>query len=340
LSSEQYSPPRNKMSRLARAIILLAVFAVVLLFVGSQRAWFAAEPAWRGKTVTEWLDRLVLYDFQTDATGTAMVPRSPERIATDPALEALLRIGPKATPILAKRLMERAQWDPNESRAKLWGRWLWGRVRHATPASIPAPDKWSEFQRRRKNAAAFTLLALGTNAHAGFGSFMEAYATAPKHESVSGTRIPGPPVGVYPHLVAQLATEVFPERKGEIFAEILKGLQHTNAWCREVAIECVSAFPEQLPRWKRLLLQLSKDEDESVRLAALGELLMIVQQPELHDAMTPAEIELEAKAVTEDAAASSRVKELAEVVLKLAMKATTTNRPVETAQPLLSPRGQ
>ena len=73
------------MSRKVKASIVFAVLAVVLFFIGTQRAWFATEPAWRGKTVTEWLDRLVLYDFQTDATGTAMVPRSPERIATDPA---------------------------------------------------------------------------------------------------------------------------------------------------------------------------------------------------------------------------------------------------------------
>jgi hypothetical protein len=50
------------MSRVKKVIIIVAAVAVALLFVGVERAWFAAEPVWRGKTVTEWLDHLVLYE--------------------------------------------------------------------------------------------------------------------------------------------------------------------------------------------------------------------------------------------------------------------------------------
>src|SRR5260221_11624623 len=103
------------MSRLARAGLVLAIFAAVLMIIGWQRAWFATEPASRGKTVSEWLDLLVLYDYQTNAAGAAEVPRSPQRIANDPALQALLRIGAKATPILIKRLTDRAEWDPSQN---------------------------------------------------------------------------------------------------------------------------------------------------------------------------------------------------------------------------------
>lgn len=126
-------------SRLARAGLVLAVFAVVLSITGLQRAWFAGEPAYRGRTVTEWLDQLVLYDDQKDATGTTTVPRAPDRVAHDPALKALLRIGQKATPVLVERLQERAQWDRNEGsmpRMRLWIRWLWNRVRHDVRAKL------------------------------------------------------------------------------------------------------------------------------------------------------------------------------------------------------------
>jgi hypothetical protein len=322
------------MSRVRKGIIAVAVVAVVLLIVGTERAWFAAEPAWRGKTVTEWLDRLVLYECRTNAVGISTIPRSPQRLARDPALAAILKMGSKATPILLQRLEERAQWDRAAGavpRTKLWIRWGWDRLRHIV-ASPPAPAGWSEFQLARKNAAAFSLLALGTNANAGFGRLMEAYAAAPKHQSVSRTSIPGPPVGVYPSLVTRLAKQALPGREEEMIGDIMKGLQHTNAWCRVVAAECVWVFPEHLDRTKGLLLGLLQDEDELVREAALGQLLLIVQRPTLYEAVPPTEVAVAARAMIDDAASSERLKGLAETVLGLATEARGTNRATTAAQ--------
>jgi len=171
----------RRMSRVKKASIIVAAVAVALLFMGIERAWFAAEPAWRGKTVTEWLDHLVLYEDRTTNGVLWVNPRSPEHLARDPALAAILKIGAKATPILVKRLQERADWHPAEGlprRARLWMEWGWARLHHIA-ASPPAPEGWSRRQRARKDAAAFGLLALGKDANAGFGCLMEAYAGAP-----------------------------------------------------------------------------------------------------------------------------------------------------------------
>lgn len=155
---------------------------------------------------------------------------------------------------------------------------------------------------------------------------MEAYATAPKHESAWGTQIPGPPVGVYPLLVTGLAKRAFPERQEEIVEGLSQGLGHTNAWCRVVALDCMLEFPEQLGRWKKLLLQLPNDKDETVQEAALGNLLMIVQQQKFYAVMPPtAQI---ASKVTAKATGSTRIKDLARSVHKLAAQAVVmANRP-------------
>src|ERR1039458_5711476 len=174
------------MSRVKKASIIVAAVAVALLFVGIERAWFAAEPAWRGKTVTEWLDHFVLYEDRTTNGDVWTILRSPQDPALYPALAATLKIGAKATPILVKRLQERADWDPADGlprRARLWMEWGWARLHHIA-SSPPAPEGWSRFQRARQDGGAFGLLALGKDANAGFGCLMEAYAGAPKHQSV------------------------------------------------------------------------------------------------------------------------------------------------------------
>ncbi|MGO8927652.1 MAG: hypothetical protein ACLQU3_12265 [Limisphaerales bacterium] len=321
------------MRRVKKASIIVAAVAVALLFVGVERAWFAAEPAWRGKTVTEWLDHLELY--RTTNGDVWINLRSPEDLARDPALAAILKIGAKATPILVKRLQERADWDPADGlvrRTRLWMGWGWARLHHIA-ASPPAPEGWSRFQRARKDAAAFGLLALGKDANAGFACLMEAYAAAPKSQSVLGTQIPGPPVGTIPSLVTRLARQTLPERDEEMIRDVVRGLQHTNACCREVAAECVWEFPEHLSRTKSLLFRLVQDENEIVREAALGQLLLIVQRRELHEIVPPAEVAAAATAVLDDPRASGRLKGLAETVLRLAADARAKDRPLSLAQP-------
>jgi hypothetical protein len=310
------------MSRVKKAsVVVIAVAAVALFFVGVERAWFAAEPTSGGKTVTEWLDRLALYEYRTTARGVARVPRSPEHVARDPAVEALVSIGPKATPILVARLQERAQWDRSEGRlhpVKMWGQWLWNRFRRADMGRPPAPDRWSDFQRKRKNAAAYGLLVLGTNANAGFGRFLEAFAEASKHESVSGTQVPGPPAGIYPGDVTEMARKTHPQRRDELVSEIHNGLHHTNAWGRILAVQCISAFPEELARWKDDLLGLTTDQDDQVQEAALLQLLTLAQQDDLLAILPASEIGRAATAVAENPARSERLRGLAQTVSDLA----------------------
>lgn len=311
------------MSRFRKSCVAATVLAGVLLLIAVERGWFAAEPTSRGKTVTEWLDRLVLYEYQTSPQGVEMVVRSPEDVARDPAVEALVRIGPRATPILVERLQERGQWDPKEGsshRVKLWARWVWNRIRRGGQAQAPTPDRWSTFQRQRKNAAAYALLVLGTNANAGFARFMEAYAEAPKHESISGTPIPGPPVGVYPSTVVKMARATHLERRDEFVSEIHKGLQHTNAWCRIVAVQCVTAFPGKLGIWKDDVLKLTTDPDDRVQEAALLQLLQIVQQDKLLAILPASEIGRAATAVADYPANSERLRGLARTVSDLAIE--------------------
>ncbi len=317
------------MNRSARIAIILGCLATVLVFVGWRRAWFSGEPAWRGRTVTEWLDRLALCEDRTNAAGTQSMLRAPEEVAHDPALEALRHFGARATPILVKRLQEPAQWDPDQSRssrARLWARWLWSAIRHANLTDPPFPTAWSEFQQKRKNAAGFAMLALGTNAHAGFVCFMEAYAYAPKHQSVSGKSFEGPPVGAFPSLIARVANQSLPERRTEIAEGITQGLQHTNAWCRVVALKSVDGFSDQLGRWKSLILQLTRDSDPLVQEAALSSLIDFVQQERTWAVMPPAEVATVAKNVISNPAAAPRMKGLAEALLKCAEKAAASTR--------------
>ncbi len=323
------------MNRPAKVAVILVFLAAVLVFVGWRQAWFSGEPAWRGRTVTEWLDRLALCEDRTNAAGTQTMLRAPEKVARDPALEALRHFGARATPILVKRLQEPAQRDPDQSptsRARLWARWLWSGIRHASLADSPSPAAWSEFQKKRKNAAGFALLALGTNAHAGFVCFMEAYAYAPKHQSVSGKSFEGPPVGAFPSLIARVANQSLPESRTEIAEGITQGLQHTNAWCRVVALKSVDGFSEQLGRWKSLVLQLAGDSDPLVQEAALGSLIDFVQQK--HAAMPPAEVATVAKNVISSPATSPRVKGLAEALLRYAEQdAASTEQRTEPVSP-------
>lgn len=147
--------------------------------------------------------------------------------------------------------------------------------------------------------------------------YMEAYAAAPKHQSVYGTRVSGPPVGPTSSFMARGAAAAFPERRAELLAEIMRGLEHTNAWCRIVALECARSFPQELLERKNLLINLTQDSDAVAQEVALGALVLNVQQPVFDRLMSPAEVEQVARAVMDDPRNSERVRELAKVVLKL-----------------------
>ena len=307
------------MSRPRKICCGLAAAIVVLLLIGSQRGWFAGEPTCEGRTVTQWLDHLVLNDFSSGFAKPATA------VTNNPAFRALLKIGPKAVPVCIERVVEPAEWPPETggwTRLRLWLEWRWNQVRRPASAKRPGPTIWSLDQMRRKTAAGFMLVAFGTNAHAGLLTYMEAYAAAPKHESVVGTKVSGPPVGVVSSLVVQAAKSALPERREEMIRDILKGLQHTNAWCRTVAIEVTREFPEGLVQWRDHLLKLIEDENEMVQGTALGAFVSIVQQKDLSPIiLPPLEIQRAVEGLLQNPQTSARVRRIAELIHSLAIKA-------------------
>jgi len=304
----------------------LAAAIVVFLLIGSQRGWLASEPTCEGRTVTQWLDQLaerldqlVLNDSSRELINPATA------VTNNPAFLALLKIGPKAVPVCIERVMDPADWPPETggwTRLKLWLEWRWNQVRRPASAKRPGPAIWPLAQMYRKTAAGFMLVAFGTNAHAGLLTYIEAYAAAPKHQSVVGTKVSGAPVGVTSSLVVQAAKSALPERRDEMIRDILKGLQHTNAWCRTVAIEVTREFPEGLAQWREHLLKLIEDEDEMVQVTALGALVGIVQQWDVSPIiLLPLEIQRAVEGLLQNPRTSARVRRMAERVHSLAIKA-------------------
>jgi len=297
------------------------IVLVVLLLAGWQFGWLDREPRHQGKTVTEWLDSLVLYTYETESNGDVVtVSRLPDEIVIDPAFQALQAIGSRGVPVLMERIAEPAGYPPEMShseRWKVWFRWKLYRLRGGK-AARPVSGRWSEIQKARKTAAGFVLLGLGTNAHAGFPRFMEAYATAPQFTSTYGANVTGMPVGIAPSSVVRAAVSALPQRREEIVAQVLAGLRHTNAVCRQSAVQCARVFPEELLKHKQILVSLTRDTNALVQESALGSLILIVQHPLLTNLMSPSEIRQVAQAVIEAPGSTQRVRDLARWVVSLA----------------------
>ena len=155
---------------------IVVASVAVIVFVAWYRGWFSGEPTYHGKTVTQWLDSMALFDEDRNAelTGqnTFRYQRSPEVVTNDPALHALLLSGSNTVPVLVKRLTEPFQWPRTigpVSRLRIWAEWKWYRLRNpGSAAPRPAPNGYGSFQRARHMAAALALLALGTDANAEF----------------------------------------------------------------------------------------------------------------------------------------------------------------------------
>jgi hypothetical protein len=241
--------PLRAMYRITRkrSLVFAALAAIMLLGF----AWRFREPSYDGKTVTEWLDRLVLYTYAKTPNGDAEICRAPEAIAADPAFHALMAIGSRGVPVLTQRISDPAEVPPGMTLSTRW-RWAWYRLRGPTHATYPVTGDpasgghWSETQKARKTAAAFTLLILGTNNYGGFIRLMEAYGTAPRFTSVYGgsNSLAGAPVGFIPSQAVRLACSIQPQIRDEIIAGVKQGLQHTNASCQEMAVNCARVFPE------------------------------------------------------------------------------------------------
>jgi hypothetical protein len=314
------------------AVALLVIVLLGLLIFGFERGWLSGEPTYRGRTTTEWLDKLLLYEYRTEPEATWIVLRAPEAVVRDPAYQALTRIGSQGIPVFIKVLSQRAEWPPEISgvkRWKMWIQWRWRQLR-GSQASRPAPIQWSEAQKVRKTAAGFALVALGTNGGGGFSKYLELYAAAPKHQSVYGTGVAGAPVGVSSSQVVRSVLSVMPQKGEEIIREVLAALRHTNVWQRCVALECARVFPEELlRRRKQDLVNLTRDEDAMVQEAALGSLCLIAQTEALGELMPPAEVVQACYTVLQNPLASQRVRELAQTVFNLATNREAVYRPMQ-----------
>jgi len=232
-----------------RSLVFAALAAMLLLGFAWRFGWFNLEPSYEGKTVTEWLDRLVLYTYKQDPNvGISQIDRTPEAIAADPAFHALMAIGSHGVPVLTQRISDPAEFPPEMRLSERWStRWRYARYRLLGPAHAQAPGigHWPETQKARKTAAAFTLVALGTNNHGGFIRFMEAYGAAPWFTSAYGaTNLVGAPEGFIPGEAVKLAYSVQPQVRDEIIAGVKQGLQHTNAICQSMAVDCARVIPE------------------------------------------------------------------------------------------------
>ena len=231
-----------------RLLVFTALVATMLLGIVWCFIWCHREPSYGGKTVTEWLDSLVLYTYEQRSDGVvARILRSAQDVVADPAFHALSAIGPRAAPVLEQRISEPAGFPPEMPRTERWStrlRWKWYRLRGPTRATRPGSESWPPTQAARKTAAAFMLLALGTNGHGGFPRLMETYAAAPRFTSVYGGKITGAPVGFMPGEAVRLACAARPQLRDEFVSGVMAGLQHTNPLCQSMAVDCARVFPE------------------------------------------------------------------------------------------------
>jgi hypothetical protein len=118
---------------------------------------------------------MVLFHYERDSAGTREVHRSANAIASDPAFQVLLAMGDKAVPTLIERMTEPAELPSELTRSERWNtelRWRWYRLKGGKGPGRPPSGHWPSSQTMRKTAAAFTLLALGTNAQGGFSPLM------------------------------------------------------------------------------------------------------------------------------------------------------------------------
>jgi hypothetical protein len=245
---------------------LLIGLALAALAIVWELQPFAQEPVYHGKTVTEWLDNMALFDearhADEDGNSDYRLPSSPDVIQNDPSLRALLALGSKAVPTLERVLMQPPEWPRGKSleRLEAFAKWKWEQATNSGPSSPPpTPLDFPRFQEARKLAAALGLLALGTNHDTGALRLIEISA-APKPPGQKNRYF-------WPSFV--VASSGLPQRHDEIVAGILAGLSHTNVACQPVAAIAARAFPKDLAIWRRPLMNLAEGRDAAARFSAL-----------------------------------------------------------------------
>ena len=251
--------------RRARWWIIAGASALAGL-VAWQRGWLATEPVYRGRTVTQWLDQMALFEEERNRDITFerdfRPSPSPQIVTNDLALKALLKIGSDAVPVLEQRLIDPPEWPQTFGlwdRVTTWARWKWKQMRSSgLSPPRPAPMYHNSVQRARAMAAGLALLALGTNANGGVVCLLETYIDSPTN---------GPQSTFYePFLVARSG---LPERRAEIVASITTCLDHTNQLVRSLAANAARLFWHDSPSWKGVLLRMTEEKDEEVRLASV-----------------------------------------------------------------------
>ncbi len=245
------------------------------------QGWFASEPVYHGRTVTDWLDAMAIYDEMRSSDETGQHSwndqRTPEAIAADPAMQALLALGPKGVPALRAVLRTPpappSRWRQINHRFRvLWTR-LWDPTYPAySPLSPPA--QYSSLEEARIMSAGLTLLALGTNHDAGLPVLFEEYTR--RYRSTSQPILPFPA-----YRAIGTALSGLPQLRAEMQEVIDKSLTHTDPLYRHFAARnaLLRWFPEEFPHWHPLLLLMaaSDQEDRMVRDGAMFALL--VQSP-------------------------------------------------------------
>jgi len=266
-SEEPYQivQPMNPLRKIMWGVAGIA--ALALLFLGF--CMFTGEPTYHFKSVTQWLNRMALFDemrnMEKEGRNGYKLPHAPEVVTNDPALRALLAIGAKAVPTLEKILNEQPESPAPEpmDRVKSWSAQIWQQVQGAgAPPAAPPPVNFGSVQQARMAAAGLAMLALGTNNQAGALRVMEIEA-ARQPKIWSGAMLASFAVG----------NAGLPDQHKEIVAGIIAGLNHTNTQVQELA--CVAAWhsPSDFPIWKDKLMQLAQGSDAGVARAALHSLI-------------------------------------------------------------------
>ena len=246
---------------------------LLLALLAWWQGWFAAEPVYHGRTVTQWLDAMPLYDEvrNSDQTGQRMWydQRTPEAVAADPALQALLALGSQAVPALRTHLTEpikpRPWWQQLQYRVIV----AWRRFQDSSQppySPLPLPRYYSSREDARCLSATLTLLALGTNRGGGLPAIIEEYARLTITTNQRARRFVA-------NRAIDTALTGLPQMRTEIRDAISSSLTHTNPLYRQFATANAEPerFPEEFPRWQPLLMRMaaSDQEDPAVRDGAM-----------------------------------------------------------------------
>jgi hypothetical protein len=82
----------KQMRTLHKLLLISVALLLMVAVIGWNRRWFTDEPAYKGKTVTEWLDSMALVEGlrKRDRGGDSqfLTARSSAEVTNDPALRA------------------------------------------------------------------------------------------------------------------------------------------------------------------------------------------------------------------------------------------------------------